>query len=110
MSKLFAKVKEEIIAVLPPTIFFFITLHLVAIVRVLMLKGSGIAVQHAVASNGRCPNLGQGGTNRGCAAVHQSLSAQAADLQRRLENDDLRSGRNACPLPGAPRRLLESDR
>jgi hypothetical protein len=44
MSKLFAKVKEEIIAVLPPTIFFFITLHLVAIVRVLMLKGSGIAV------------------------------------------------------------------
>jgi hypothetical protein len=43
MSKLFAKVKEEIIAVLPPTIFFFITLHLVAIVRVLMLKGSGIA-------------------------------------------------------------------
>ena len=44
MSKLFAKVKEEIIAVLPPTIFFFITLHLVAIVRVLMLKGSGMAV------------------------------------------------------------------
>ena len=44
MSKLFAKVKEEIIEVLPPTIFFFITLHLVAIVRVLMLKGSGIAV------------------------------------------------------------------
>ena len=44
MSKLFAKVKEEIIAVLPPTIFFFITLQLVAIVRVLMLKGSGIAV------------------------------------------------------------------
>jgi hypothetical protein len=44
MSKLFAKVKEEIVEVLPPTIFFFITLHLVAIVRVLMLKGSGIAV------------------------------------------------------------------
>ena len=44
MSKLFEKVKEEIIAVLPPTIFFFVTLHLVAIVRVLMLKGSGIAV------------------------------------------------------------------
>ena len=44
MSELFAKVKEEIIEVLPPTIFFFITLHLVAIVRVLMLKGSGIAV------------------------------------------------------------------
>src|SRR4030095_11478420 len=44
MSKVFAKVKEEIIEVLTPTIFFFSTLHLVAIVRVLMLKGSGIPV------------------------------------------------------------------
>jgi hypothetical protein len=44
MSKLLAKVKEEIIEILPPTIFFFITLHLVAIVRMLMLKGSGIPV------------------------------------------------------------------
>jgi len=43
MSKLFEKVKEEIIAVLPPTIFF-LTLYLVAILRMLMLKGSGIAV------------------------------------------------------------------
>ena len=44
MNKLFGRVKEEIIAVLPPTIFFFLTLHLVAIVRMLMLTGSGIAV------------------------------------------------------------------
>jgi hypothetical protein len=35
---------EEIRAVIPPTIFFFIMLHLVAIIRVLMLKGTGIAV------------------------------------------------------------------
>src|SRR5215831_18776255 len=45
--------------------------------------------QHAFASNGRCPNPWQGGTSRGHAAVHQSLSAQASDLQRRLEDDDL---------------------
>jgi hypothetical protein len=44
MNKLFGRVKDEFMAVLPPTIFFFLTLHLVAIVRVLMLKGSGIAV------------------------------------------------------------------
>jgi len=43
MSKLSAKIKEEIGALLPPTIFFFIALHLVAFVRVLMLKGTGIA-------------------------------------------------------------------
>ena len=44
MSKVFEKVREEFIALLPPTIFFFITLHLVAVIRVLMLKGTGIPV------------------------------------------------------------------
>jgi len=43
MSKLSAKIKEEIESLLPPTIFFFILLHLVAFIRVLMLKGTGIA-------------------------------------------------------------------
>ena len=44
MSKLVAKLKEEVEAVLPPTIFFFVALHLVALIRVLMLRGTGIAV------------------------------------------------------------------
>lgn len=44
MSKVFEKVREEFVALLPPTIFFFITLHLVAVIRVLMLKGTGIPV------------------------------------------------------------------
>ena len=43
MSKIAAKIREEIHALLPPTIFFFIALHLVALIRVLMLKGTGIA-------------------------------------------------------------------
>ena len=43
MSKLLSKLKEEFFAVLPPTIFFFVTLHIVALVRVLMLKGTGLA-------------------------------------------------------------------
>lgn len=43
MSKLFAKIREEIAELLPPTIFFFVALHLVVIFRVLMLKGTGIA-------------------------------------------------------------------
>jgi len=42
MSKAIAKIKEEFYAVLPPTVFFFIALHIVAIVRVLMNKGTGI--------------------------------------------------------------------
>src|SRR5437763_7955655 len=43
MNKVFAKIKEEFLAMLPPTIFFFVALHIVALVRVLMLKGTGIA-------------------------------------------------------------------
>jgi hypothetical protein len=43
MSKALAKIKEEFLEMLPPTIFFFIALHIVALMRVLMLKGTGIA-------------------------------------------------------------------
>src|SRR5260221_4334969 len=43
MSKLSTKLKEEFFALLPPTIFFFLALHIVAFVRVLMLKGTGIS-------------------------------------------------------------------
>ena len=43
MSKLSAKIKEEVLEILPPTIFFFVALHIVAFIRVLMLKETGIA-------------------------------------------------------------------
>lgn len=43
MSKAFAKLKEEFFKILPPTIYFFVALHIVAFVRVLMLKRTGIA-------------------------------------------------------------------
>jgi hypothetical protein len=44
MSKLATKLYEEFKAVLPPTMFFFVALHLVALIRVLMLKGTGITL------------------------------------------------------------------
>jgi hypothetical protein len=40
MHKIFEKLKEEFFAILPPTIFFFVALHIVAFIRVLMVKGS----------------------------------------------------------------------
>ena len=40
MHKIFEKLKEEFFAVLPPTIYFFVALHIVAVVRLLMAKGS----------------------------------------------------------------------
>jgi hypothetical protein len=48
MSRLAEKLKEEFHALLPPTIFFLVALHLVAFVRVLMLKGTGIDVGTSV--------------------------------------------------------------
>jgi len=37
-----AKLKEEFFKILPPTIFFFVALHIVTFARVLMLEGTGI--------------------------------------------------------------------
>jgi len=40
MHKIFEKLKEEFFAILPPTIFFFVALHIVTFIRMLMTKGS----------------------------------------------------------------------
>jgi hypothetical protein len=40
MHKTLQKLKEEFLAMLPPTIFFFVALHIVTVVRVLIAKGS----------------------------------------------------------------------
>jgi hypothetical protein len=37
------KLKEEFLKILPPTIFFFVALHLVMFVRVLMLERTGVS-------------------------------------------------------------------
>ena len=43
MKKIAATIKEEFLALLPPTIYFFVALHIVALIRVLMIKATGIA-------------------------------------------------------------------
>jgi hypothetical protein len=48
MSKVSEKIKEEFLAMIPPTIFFFVALHIVAIVRVLMLKGTGLPAMSTI--------------------------------------------------------------
>jgi len=40
MHKLLEKLKEEFFAILPPTILFFVALHLVTFIHVLIAKGS----------------------------------------------------------------------
>src|SRR2546423_11603034 len=48
MTKLSATLKKEFFELLPPTIFFFVALHIVAFVRVLMLKGTGISPSSSI--------------------------------------------------------------
>jgi hypothetical protein len=40
MHKVIAKLKEEFLAILPPTIFFFVALHLLTFIRILIARGS----------------------------------------------------------------------
>src|SRR4030095_12114453 len=42
------KLKEEFFKLLPPMIFFFVALHIVAFVHVLMLKRTGIPLSSSV--------------------------------------------------------------
>ena len=109
MSKLSTKLKEEFEALLPPTIFFFVALHMVALIRVLMLKGTGITLSTSWQVTVAALILGKAVLVADHATVHQSLSRQTAGVQRRLEDHDLRPGGHAHPLSGTPGRLLEAD-
>jgi hypothetical protein len=44
MSKLTVGIKHEFMEILPPTIFFFVSLHIVVIIRALMIRGTGISL------------------------------------------------------------------
>jgi hypothetical protein len=44
MGKATEKIKEEFLALLPPTVFFFVALHIVGLVRMLMVEGTGLPV------------------------------------------------------------------
>lgn len=48
MSKLSATVKEEVEALIPPMIFFFVALHVVLLIRNLMLEGTGVSLGTSV--------------------------------------------------------------
>jgi len=48
MSRLTAKIKEEFLEMIPPTIYFFVILHIIAFVRVLMTKNTGLPLPTSV--------------------------------------------------------------
>src|SRR5262249_58496022 len=48
MSRAVEKVKEELLAVLPPTLFFFVSLHIVAVIRTLMARDTAYQASSTV--------------------------------------------------------------
>lgn len=48
MSKFTETVKKEFFELIPPTLFFFVALHIVALIRALMAKGTGIPLTSTV--------------------------------------------------------------
>ena len=48
MTKLSATLKKEFLELLPPTIYFFVALHIVAFIRVLMLEGTGLTPSSSI--------------------------------------------------------------
>jgi hypothetical protein len=44
MGRLTTKLKEELLEMIPPTIYFFVILHIVAFIRVLMTKNTGLSL------------------------------------------------------------------
>ena len=53
MQKILEKFKEEFFAILLPTIFFFVALHLVTFIRVLMARGSHFEPLSTIRSQSR---------------------------------------------------------
>ena len=89
MSNVSAKIKEEIDALIPPMIFFFIALNIVALIRALMLKGTGIAPSTPLAIALAALILAKAVLLADLHARHQPLSGETADLQRAVEDADL---------------------
>ena len=44
MGRVFAFIKKELLEVIPPTLFFFVAFHIIAVTRALMLRQQGIEV------------------------------------------------------------------
>ena len=68
------KLKEEFFKILPPTIYFFVALHLVMFIRVLMLEGTGLSPYSSASIAVTALVLGKAVLTRGHAAVDQSFS------------------------------------
>lgn len=48
MNKHLTRLRKELLVILPPTLYFFLALHLVLLIHVLMLEGTGVSVTTSI--------------------------------------------------------------
>ena len=68
------KLKEEFFKILPPTIFFFVALHLIMFVRILMLEGTGVSPYSSISIAVAALIFGKSVLLADMLPIHQSLS------------------------------------
>ena len=108
--KVFSKLKEEFFKILPPTIYFFVALHLVMFIRVLLLEGTEVSPSSSISIAVAALILGKAVLLADMLPNSQSISAQTVNLQHRLENRDLSIAFHCHSLSGTPGRVLAEDR
>jgi hypothetical protein len=89
MSKMSAKIKEEIAALIPPTVFFFGSLLMIGLVRALLLRGTGIAPVTPLAMLLAALVLAKAGLLADLWPAINRYPDKPLGLQRRLEDADL---------------------
>src|SRR5215469_3785630 len=97
MAELWHKVKHEFLEVLPPTIFFLITFHIVLLNRALMLREYGLHLSSMAAAAIMALLVAK----VVLLADMLPLAGEAAHLQRGVEDGHLRGRLPLRALPGA---------
>src|SRR6266536_273354 len=95
MTKLSITLKKEFFELLPPTIFFFVALLIVAFVRVLIMKGTGISLLSSMSIAVAALILGypDHSARADCYVLHDARTG-ARDWEGKSPADILRS--RAC--------------
>jgi hypothetical protein len=89
MSTITEKAKEEFLLILPPTAFFFVALHIVALIRSLMSKGEGIPISSTVSIAVAALILGKAVLLADMLPLINRYPDRHAGFQRRVEDPHL---------------------
>ena len=99
------RIKHELHELLPPTIFFLITFHIVVFSRALMLSEYGVKISAVAGATIGALLVAKVVLIADHLLLHQSVSGEATYLQRRMEDGVLLAWGHGGALPRASRPL-----